>query len=135
MISIHPFKEEYIEYIALDNMAGLYPSQRCWNDVKPLYVKALSLVYFLHENSHNGQLANIINELADLYFIHKRHSKTESLYFFTGFFKSQIKHFKYKVFESFISLFNLNIFIKHLNTLDSQILVRKPCNIYNVDTS
>jgi tetratricopeptide (TPR) repeat protein len=84
MILIHLFEEEYQEYIALNNLADLYLLQQRWKDAEPLYVKALSLAYFLHENSTryitSGQLTNIINKLADLYSMHNFHAKAESLY-------------------------------------------------------
>jgi tetratricopeptide (TPR) repeat protein len=84
MILIHLFEEEYQEYSALNNLADLYLLQQRWKDAEPLYVKALSLAYFLHENSTryiiSGQLTNIINKLADLYSMHNFHAKAESLY-------------------------------------------------------
>jgi tetratricopeptide (TPR) repeat protein len=84
MTLTHPFEEKYKEYNALNNLADLYLSQQRWSEAEPLYVKALSLAYFLHENSTmyitSGQLANIINRLADLYFIRNYHAKAESLY-------------------------------------------------------
>ncbi|MDB9447804.1 tetratricopeptide repeat protein, partial [Anabaena sp. CS-542/02] len=64
---------------SLNNLAGLYYSQRRYDQAEPLYLQALELSKRLLGDNHPS-VATSLNNLAGLYYSQRRYDQAEPLY-------------------------------------------------------